>query len=160
MRLALSLFFVCAVSFAAPAPNFQGDLLGGGRVALKDKIKKDKALLVCFWASWCEPCLAELRTVMERLKSEPNLPLEVLTVNVDTPETATDVRPTLRLHKFDFPVVMDPKHEIFGKYQQTKLLPFSVLVGPTGNIAATFNGYHESMFAKVKEALGATNAKN
>lgn len=91
--------------------------------------------------------------VTEKLKADPKFPVRVLTVNVDTPETASDVRSTMRLYKFQMPVITDSKHEIFSKFQDSKTLPFSVLIKPNGQIVETFNGFHEEMFAKVQEAM-------
>ncbi len=72
---------------------------------------------------------------------------------MDTAETASDVSPTLKLYDFKIPVIKDQKHEIFSKYQDAKTLPFSVLIKPNGEIAETFNGFHEAMVTKVREAL-------
>lgn len=147
--------FISYVSFGKIAPSFQGELLGGGRISLSEELGKEpnKGLLLCFWATWCAPCMQELKMVTEKLKSDPTLPVRVLTVNVDTPETASDVKPTIKLYQFKVPVVADHKHEIFSKYQDSKTLPFSVLIKPNGEIAETFNGFHEEMFAQVKEAM-------
>jgi len=143
------------VSLAKVAPSFQGELIGGGRVSLSEELAKDnsKGLLLCFWATWCAPCMQELKQVTEKLKNDPTLPLRVLTVNVDTAETSSDVKPTLKLYQFKIPVITDPKHEIFAKYQDAKTLPFSVLIKPNGEIAETFNGFHEEMFTKAREAM-------
>ncbi len=155
MRFALIFLSFCTFSFGKIAPSFQGDLLGGGRVSLAEELAKDnsKGLLLCFWATWCAPCIQELKQVTERLKNDPTLPLKVLTVNVDTSETSSDVKSTLKLYQFKMPVITDPKHEIFSKYQNIKTLPFSVLIKPNGEIVETFNGFHEEMFAKAREAL-------
>lgn len=153
MRLFLMLTLVGGLSFGAVAPQFQGELMSGGKVSLKASLKKDRALLVCFWASWCTPCIAELRSVLAKMKEDPNLPLDLLTVNVDTSETSTDVKPTMKLYSLDMAVVLDPKHEIFSKYQEQKQLPYSVLIKSNGEIAKTFTGYHEEMFQVVREAV-------
>lgn len=153
MRILFFLLTVTSLSFSAVAPQFQGELLGGGKTSLKQSLKPNRALLVCFWASWCVPCMEELKTVLAKMKEDPNIPLDLLTINVDTQETSTDVKPTLKLYKFEMPVILDPKHEIFAKYQESKLLPFSVLVKPNGEIAKSFSGYDEAMFQKVKEIV-------
>ncbi|NQW44718.1 MAG: TlpA family protein disulfide reductase [Deltaproteobacteria bacterium] len=144
-----------SLSVAKIAPNFQGELMGGGRVNLVDELVKDhsKAILLCFWATWCAPCIQELKQVTERLRNDPTIPLKLLTINVDTAETASDVSPTLKLYDFKIPVIKDQKHEIFSKFQDAKTLPFSVLIKPNGEIAETFNGFHEAMVTKVREAL-------
>ena len=55
------------------------DLQGTAR-SLKEW--RGKVLVVHFWATWCEPCVAEMPTLM-RLKDElRNEPFEVVTVNL------------------------------------------------------------------------------
>jgi len=158
MRTLLIVFLLSTVATAKIAPPFQGELLGGGRGSLKQYLKADRVLLVSFWATWCSPCLEELKKVTENLAKDPSLPLEVVTINVDTAETASDVKPTVRLQGFSFPVMLDPKQEIFSKYHQAKTLPFSVLLSPDGNIEATFNGFHEEMFTVVKNVAAKKNS--
>ncbi len=153
MKLTLVWFSLAlaSLSVAKVAPPFQADLMGGGKVEMKQRLKPGRVLLLSFWASWCTPCIEELNQVTKHMKEDAKLPVDLLTVNVDTSETTTDVKPTLKLYRFDFPVILDPKHEIFGRYQDQKTLPFSVLIGPSGNIEATFSGYHEEMFKKIRE---------
>lgn len=149
---------VLAVASAREAPNFRGETTTGDRVSLKESLKPGRALLVCFWATWCTPCMEELRTVSQKLRADPSLPLDVLAINVDTAETSSDVKPTVRMMGFPFPVVLDPRHEIFSRYQDAKTLPYSVLVTPTGEIAQVFNGYDDKMIEKARLAVKATNA--
>ena len=58
------------------------DLQGTAR-SLKEW--RGKVLVVHFWATWCEPCVAEMPTLM-RLKDElRNEPFEVVAVNLEKP---------------------------------------------------------------------------
>lgn len=150
----LACLFFSFQAFSKTAPQFQGELLDGKRVSLKQSLKPGRALVLCFWASWCTPCLQELKEVTARLKKEPQLPIDLLAINVDTSETASDVSPTMRLYGFEFPTVVDPKHEIFSKYQGSKSLPFSAVINPQAEIAKTFSGYQEDMFDEIKKVLG------
>jgi peroxiredoxin len=153
--LIASILFSTQSVLAKIAPSFTGDLLSGGRTSLAKHLKEakdnNKMILLSFWASWCSPCMQELKEITQKMKEDKTLPLQVLTVNVDTSETASDVKPTLKLYQFDVPVITDPKHDIFGKYQPAKSLPFSVLISPTGEIKETFSGYNEEMFNKIKQ---------
>lgn len=149
-KVILALSLSTHLVLAAVAPQFQGDLISGGRTSLKQNLKQDRVLLLCFWATWCTPCMEELKNVSEKLKQNPDLPLDVLTINVDTSETSSDVKPTMKLYQFDVPVILDPKHEIFTKYQEAKTLPYSVLVQSNGTIAKTYSGYHEELFNEAK----------
>lgn len=152
-NLLLGLMLVQATALASVAPSFQGETVSGERVSLSGLLKEKRALLLCFWATWCVPCIDEMRQVAEKLKAQPDLPLDVVGINVDTSETTADVKPTIRQYNFPFPIVLDPKHDIFSRYRQEKSLPYSVLVTSKGEIAHTFSGYHEEMFAEVKKAV-------
>jgi peroxiredoxin len=148
----LGLVMLTQVSaLAAIAPSFRGETADGDRVSLSGLLKPNRALLLCFWATWCVPCIEEMRQVSERIKNDPTVPLDVVAVNVDTSETSSDVKPTIRQYGFSFPIILDPKHEIFTRYQQENSLPFSALIDGKGNIRHTFSGYHEEMFAEVKK---------
>lgn len=152
------LAFASALATARPAPQFRGETVTGGKVALKDLLKPERGLLVCFWATWCIPCMEELRMVAEKLKADPTLPIDVVTVNVDLAETSSDVRPMISQQKISFPVILDPKHDIFSRYQQAKALPFSALVDSSGNIVKTFEGLQEDMFKTVRTVLKTPHA--
>jgi len=149
----LSIFFSSCVLWGKAAPPFRAEMMDGKRISLEQSLKPGRSLMVCFWASWCVPCLQELKEVTARLKEKPHLPLDLLTINVDTSETASDIGPTLKLYGFDFPVVIDSKHEIFSKYQASKSLPFSTLINEKGEMVKTFSGFDEKMFDEVKKNL-------
>lgn len=149
-------------AMAAHAPSFPATLLDGSRTTLEELLPKDKVMLISFWATWCVPCLAELNSLSSKLK-DSKIPLKVVTVNVDSSETKAQVKPTVSDLKknvgFEFPVVVDPTHAIFSKYQPSAALPFSVLVGPDGSILQSFSGYQETMLGKIEELAAKTLPK-
>lgn len=153
VRVAGLLLIAPLVLCAKPAPNFRGNLTDGSQVMSSDLYGSGKSLLLSFWATWCAPCMEELKLLDQAFGSNSKLPVTFLTVNVDSPETSNDVRPTLRLYRFHFPVILDPKHTIFEKYTISRALPFTVLISPQGNIIESYNGFHDDMIEKLKEKL-------
>lgn len=145
--------FFPALSWAAKAPAFRERTVEGSLLSLEERLKPGRALLLTFWATWCGPCIEELRSVKEQLAKDPAFPLDVVSVNVDGPDTVADVRPTMRVHGLDFTVVLDTKQEIWSRYQPSKALPYSVLIDAKGNIVATFQGYQETMLSQVRTAV-------
>ncbi len=152
-RAFLIVMLVTASGFGQVAPSFHGDIMGGSATSLRDQLKPHRALLLCFWASWCIPCMEEMRLVSEKIKADASLPLDILSINVDTSETSVDVRPAMRMNSITVPVILDPQHQIFSKYHEDKSLPFSVLIDSHGQILQSFSGYHEELFQVLRSAL-------
>lgn len=150
-KLTLILCVAASLASAKTAPSFRGDLLAGGKTSLDAIVKKDRLVLLSFWATWCVPCLQELTAVTEKMKKEPGVPVDLMTINVDR-EDRSAIPATMRELKLEFPVVLDPTGDIFGKYQKASTLPFSVLINPKKEIVEEFNGYHDGMFDKIKAA--------
>lgn len=115
---------------------------------------RDKVVLVNFWATWCEPCRAEMPS-MERLRSSlAGRPFEVLGVNL--------AEPLSRIEKFTaamplgFPLLRDRDGAV-GKAWRAKVLPASFLVGRDGRIRYFAYGELDwssaAVRAKVEELL-------
>ena len=92
---------------------------------------RGKVVLVNFWATWCEPCRAEMPS-MDRLRNSlKGKPFEVLAVNL--------AEPLARIEKFvdsmplGFPLLRD-RDGAAGKAWKAKLLPASFLIGRDGRI--------------------------
>lgn len=158
MKTLVVLLLLSTPLFAAQAPNFQGETTDGKKFSLKESIKSGRPLLISFWATWCQPCLDELNNIKKRLNKE-TAGVDVIAINVDTAETTSDVKSTIRLYKIEFPVILDPTHQIFAKFNSTKAVPFSVLVGSKGEILQTYSGYSEEMMAKLESYNKKASAK-
>ena len=59
--------------------------------------RNDTAFLINFWATWCRPCLEELPLLQQLADREPDLPLAIVLVSLDTkPEDVDRVPNFLR----------------------------------------------------------------
>jgi len=87
--------------------------LAGGRVDLASR--RDRVVLVNFWATWCPPCVEEipsLNRLHERLAPRG---FEVLAVDVG--ETWEQVQEFLRERPVQFPVLLDTSGESFKRWK-------------------------------------------
>ena len=110
-----------------PAPVLTGTDLNGRVWRLSDL--RGKAVLLNFWASWCEPCRAEmsaLQTLAEVYGSEK---LVVLTVNFK--ESAAKVTQFVTSTDLRLPVLTDPSGDIARRWGVT-IFPTTVLIAADG----------------------------
>ena len=89
-----------------PAPDFTFTTLRDGRrLSLSDF--QGKVVLLDFWATWCEPCMAELPNVKEIYKKYHDRGFEIIGISLDTSESA--LRSELQKQGITWPQYYDGK---------------------------------------------------
>jgi len=89
-----------------PAPDFSFTTLRDGRrLSLSDF--HGKVVLLDFWATWCEPCMAELPNVKEIYKKYHDRGFEIIGISLDTSESA--LRSELQKQGITWPQYYDGK---------------------------------------------------
>ena len=92
---------------------------------------RGKVVLVSFWATWCEPCLAEL-PALERLRvAYAGRPFTILAVQMGG--SARMARDTAEKLSLRFPMLLD-RDEAVSKAWGVDMLPTSFLLGPDGAV--------------------------
>jgi thiol-disulfide isomerase/thioredoxin len=122
---------------------------------------KGKVILLNFWASWCPPCIQEMPE-LEHLKQQmADQPFEVIAINVG--EKRYKVRKFLKLIKFDLPVLLDTKKDLFNDWD-LKSLPTSFLIDANGHIRYKVRGNpgweNENTLATIQQLISEQTGKN
>ena len=90
---------------------------------------RGRAVLLNFWASWCEPCRAEMPTLQQLSDFYGDDKLAVLALNFkEAPATAARfaTRTGLKL-----PVLLDPQGDIARRWE-VKVFPTTILIAADG----------------------------
>ena len=132
-----------AVPVAAPAKTFPAmplTSLAGGAV-LPPEALRGKALVINFWATWCEPCRKEMPS-LERLHRQTDpAKLAVLGVSVDTDLNLA--REFLRQYNLTFANYTDGDQKLARGALNIQAFPATFLVAPDGTIKARITGVRD-----------------
>ncbi len=134
----------------ATATNFTVRDINGKYLHLSDY--RNKTVLMSFWATWCKPCLVELRHLEKIYRKYKNKGFVVLAVSLDGPETRAKVKPMIKHYKLTFPVAIDESSHIVRLYNPKKAAPFSVII-KKGKIIKKREGFQLSDLPSIEKEI-------
>ncbi len=137
------------------APDFTLKTLDGGEVTLSDL--EGKVVLVDFWSTTCDPCLAEMPELVKLYEEKKSQGFEILAVTIDGPETAAKVPSTVKKNKMSFPILLDEDTEAMDRYNPKGELPFTAVIDKQGHIVMKRAGYQPGDEASWKTLVDAVD---
>jgi peroxiredoxin len=112
------------------APDFTLTSLDGKTVHLSDY--RGKAVLLNFWATWCEPCKIEMPWFVEMQKEYGAQGLQVLGVAMDD-ASPKDISEFAKQMGVNYPIVVG-KDSVGDAYGGVQFLPATFYVGRDGKV--------------------------
>ena len=111
----------------APAPQIALPLVGGGMSDLA--ADRGKVVLVNFWATWCEPCKAEMPELQQLADELRDQPFRLY--SVDLQEDEAEIQAFERQYGLRLYAVMDPDGDATRAYG-VRALPSTFLIDRRG----------------------------
>jgi peroxiredoxin len=138
-----------------PAPQFVLRDLAGHRVSLADY--RGKALLINFWATWCEPCQLEMPWFIALQQKYASQGFTVLGIDKDYPEDLSKVPGFAKKMNLNYPVLYG-NARTYSDYGCCDYLPMSYYVDRTGTIriATVGLGERETVETYIRRLLEAS----
>lgn len=121
-------------------PDFELETLSGDTARLGDHLGRD-VVLVDFWATYCEPCLASMPHLDELYLKYEKRGFVVLGVSIDGPDSVAQVRTEVQKLGVHFPILLDQETRVVSLYNPKTSAPYSVLIGRDGRVRAKREGY-------------------
>jgi thiol-disulfide isomerase/thioredoxin len=136
------------LSAGKPAPNFTLVDRNGKQVSLSDF--KGKYVYLDFWATWCTPCLQEMKVVPELHKAYHD---KIVFVSISIDEDIEKMKKFLEKNpKYEWTFLYSGKSKLSEEYE-IRTVPSYFLIGPDGNFvdspAERPSGTIEDRFIKV-----------
>src|SRR5258708_24809639 len=135
------------------APDFELASLEGKNVKLSDF--RGKAVLLNFWATWCEPCKIEMPWFVELQKEYGPQGFQIVGVAMDEDANTDDISKFAKKLAVNYPVLLG-KDSVGESYGGVGVLPATVFIDREGKLVAReFGLQSRSVFVDhIKEALG------
>src|SRR5215470_7968609 len=119
-----------------PAPDFSLTSLEGNTLKLSDF--HGRAVLLNFWATWCEPCKIEMPWFVELQKKYAAQGLQIVGVAMDE-ATPAEIGKFAQQMGVNYPVLIG-KESVGEEYGGIPFLPTSFYIGRDGKVVAKVFG--------------------
>jgi len=128
-------------STGASASDFSARDIDGKTVKLSTYLGH-QAILLNFWQTWCEPCVAEFPHMRRLYDANKDKGFVMFGVAMDGPETIANVPAFAKRNQLNFPVLLDEDSHVAQIYNPKKSAPLTVLIDKTGKIVKIREGYN------------------
>ena len=112
-----------------------------------------KVLLVCFFATWCPPCVHEIPSLVALQNSFKSQGFSVVAFSMEK-KNQTGLKNLVAKYRINYPVVLADS-AVLKNFEGVTGIPVSYLVNRRGEIVKRFLGLvsHDRMEAEVKHLL-------
>ena len=116
-----------------------------------------KPLVISFFATWCKPCMRELRAIDEVYEEwQAQTGVKLVLISIDDAQNSSKVKPLVDGEGWDFEVLLDSDSE-FARLMQVQSIPHVFVINAEGKIVYNHMGYAEGgeneLYKAIKSAL-------
>src|SRR5450432_1565669 len=139
-------------------PDFELATVDGKSERLSEHLGKEVVLLD-FWATFCEPCLAGMPHLDALYREHRQEGFVVLGIAIDGPDSIAQVKTAVSKLGVSFPILLDQETRVVALYNPKTSAPYSVLIGRDGRILKKQEGYTTGDAAAVDREIVAALAR-
>ena len=152
--LMIAMMVVAAVALHAQVPSLQLKDINGKTVNTANIIKNNgNPVIISFWATWCKPCLRELKAIHEVYADwQDETGVKMIIVSIDQAQDANKVKPLVDGNGWEYEVLLDPNSD-FKRAMNVQNVPHVFVLDGKGKIVYNHAGYVDGGEEDIYEAL-------
>jgi len=156
MRI-LFLFLLSLISISSSGqsiPDSEVKTKSGQSVKFSSLIQKDTIYIISFWATWCTPCIKELREFSEVYDGiRDSFTLKLIAVSVDDSRSSSKVFPKAMGEGWTYEVVVDQNQNL-AREMNVNNVPMVFIVNRNQEIVYSHQGYSPDSVGEILTELG------
>lgn len=144
-----------ALSASAALPSVTLKDINGNNIDTATLSNDGKPFVISFFATWCKPCLRELKAIHEVLPDwQDETGVRVVAVSIDEAQNEQKVKPLVEGKGWseDYQVLLDPANE-FKRQMGVNDIPHVFVVDGNGNVVWNHQGYVDGGEEDILEAV-------
>jgi peroxiredoxin len=151
------LLFAVMLAFAmlaqAQLPNVKLQDVNGNTVQTGTISNDGKPIVISFFATWCKPCLRELKAIHEVYPDwQDETGVKMYIVSIDQAQDANKVKPLVDGFGWEYEVLLDPNGD-FKRAMNVQNVPHVFVLDGKGKIVYNHAGYVDGGEQDIYDAL-------
>lgn len=139
--LFIALLIWANLSAWATLPEVTLQDINGHEINVASLAQTGKPVIISFFATWCKPCMRELKAVHELYPDwHDDLGVEMYIVSVDQAQDSHKVKPLVDGNGWEYHVLLDP-NSAFKRAMNVQSIPHMFILDRKGNIVYNHVGY-------------------
>lgn len=149
----LAITVICSFSAVAQFPSVQLKNLDGEPVDAATLSNDGKPYVVSFFATWCKPCLRELKAIAEVYPDwQEETGMKLIAISIDEAQNVGKVRPLVDALGWDYEVLLDTNSELKSALG-IQSVPHLFIIDGNGKIVENRSGYTEGSEEHIIEKI-------
>ena len=112
-----------------------------------------KPIIISFWATWCKPCIRELKAIHELYPEwQDETGVHIIIVSIDDAQNAQKVKPLVDGLGWEYEVLLDPNGD-FKRAMNVQAVPHVFVIDGKGNIIHNHSGYTDGSEQELYELI-------
>lgn len=127
--------------------------IDGKNVHVAELGKSGKPVIVSFFATWCKPCLRELKAIHEVYADwQDETGVEMYIVSTDQGQDSKKVKPFVDGYGWDYHVLLDPNSEL-KRAMNVQNIPHLFVIDSHGKTVYNHTGYTDGGENEIRQYL-------
>ena len=146
---------IASVGASAQLPSIQLKDINGNTVDVSKLNNDGKPFIISFFATWCKPCLRELKAIAEVYPDwQDETGMKLVAVSIDEAQNVGKVKPLVDAEGWEYEVLLDTNSD-FRRAIGAQSVPHLLIVDGNGRIVESHSGYtdgsEQELIKKIRE---------